>query len=207
MHPEVFTAQKLFGLFTLIAEDWGPYYYGQRNIIAFCSYDIIHWWQVPIPIYSETGYLRRNSTSNIIHPYILLARDGAFLYHAHAYRHKDGGVVEWIEVAFIDPKWLLELLTSQGVYYIWDNESVTADTYGYMHANKLNFREATIYFKSDTAGDLTVEVDPDGFGDWYTLYTRTGITEDVSKTTHDFTHLRMKFSVDATLTAKVVFKK
>jgi len=207
MVSEVFCAQKLFGLFTLIAEDWAPHYYGQRNIIAFCSYDSIHWWQVPIHIYSETGYLHRNSCSGIIHPYILLARDGAFLYHANAYKHKDGGVVEWIEVAFIDPKWLLEVLTSQGVYYIWDDENVTADTYGYMYVNKLNFREATIYFKSDTAGDLTVEVDPDGYGDWYTLYTRTGITEDVSKTMHDFTHLRMKFSVDATLTAKVVLKK
>ena len=208
MVPEVTRAHKLFGLFVILYEAADIIYRGQYYISALVSYDGIHWFQIPKPIYHDPGYGQRSPFHQTLHPCLLLGKDGALLYHAHAYFSKDlGGPVEWIEVAFMDPKWLLEVLTSQGVYYIWDNESVAANTNGYMYANKLNFREATIYFKSDTSGDLTVEVDPDGQGDWYTLYTRTGITEDVSKTTYDFTHLRMRFSVEATLTAKVVLKK
>lgn len=205
--PEVFTAHKLFGLFTLIYEAWGEMFPGQYYIGALASYDSIHWWQVPVPLYQDTGYGERGPYWYTIHPFIVLGKNGALLYHAHAYWHKDGGWVEWIETAFIDPKCLLDVLTNQGVYSVWDDEAVLADTNGYMYANKLNFGEATIAFKASVAGDLTVEVDPSGYGDWYLLYTRVAITEDLSKTTHDFTHLRMRFSEDADLTAKVVLKK
>jgi len=209
--PEIFTPQKLFGLFVIPYEAWGMYQ-GQYYIGALASYDALHWWQVPKPIYQETGYGARSPFWFTLHPYILLSRDGAFLYHTNAYRHRDvngnfGGYVERTEVALIDPSWLRDVLTSKGVNYIWDDESVSAGTYGYSWVNALGFSRKTLYFESDTSGDLTIEADPDGTGNWITLKTYSSITTAKFQTTYDFTHLRVKFSADATLTARLVMRK
>jgi len=204
---DVFNAQRFFGLFVLLYEASDGHYRGQFYISALASYDGLHWWQIPRPIYHEIGYGQRSPFWQTIHPYLLLCKDGAFLYHAHSYSHKDGGFVEWIEVAFLDPVKLCDLFTSLGVVYIWDAESVSANTNGYMYVNALGYEFKEIYFQSNKSGDLTVEIDPDGTGNWYLLYQRTGITSDVTITDHAFTHLRMRFSTDATLTAKVVLKR
>jgi len=73
--------------------------------------------------------------------------------------------------------------------------------------NCLGYEDKTLYFKSDTSGDLTIEVDPVGDGDWETLDIRTGITSEIYKTTHDFTYMRLTFSVAATVTAKLVARR
>jgi len=204
--PEIYSAMKLLDHFAIFYEGESDIR-GQYFIGALASYDGLHWFQVPKPIYQEIGYGQRSPVWHTLHPYLILGRDGAFLYHANSYWHKDEGYVEWIEVAFIDPKWLLEVLTSQGVNYIWDSESVTANTYGYSYINALNYARKTLYFTANASGDLTIEVDPNGSGNWYVLDTKTGITNLVYHTTHDFTYMRIKFSVDATITAKVVYAR
>jgi len=127
------------------------------------------------------------------------------MFHASSLE-REGKSHEWIEATRINPEWLRKILLETGVNTVWDSESVSGGTYGYSWVNALNHDRVTIHFTSDTSGDLTVEVDPDGQGGWRELYTRSGVTEDVTQTSYDFTHLRAKFSVDATLTAKVVYR-
>jgi len=202
--PEIFQAQRMFGKFVIIYEAVDLKMRGQYYISALTSYDGKHWSQIPETLYQNQAYAQASPLWQIIHPYVYWSKDGCYLFHASSLG-RGGSHREWIEATRINPEWLRKIITKTGVNTVWDSESVTGGTYGYSWVNALNHDRITIHFTSDTSGDLTVEVDPDGQGGWRELYTRSSITEDVTQTSYDFTHLRAKFSVDATLTLKAIY--
>lgn len=72
------------------------------------------------------------------------------------------------------------------------------------------FEDKSIYFLTDTDGDIDIQVDPDGEGTWIDLHSAAAIgvrDEDdpwLHRTEYDFIYLRVKFSAAATVTCWVV---
>ena len=84
----------------------------------------------------------------------------------------------------------------------WANEaiSVGATTYPFY-----GFGRKTLYFTSDTSGDLTVEFSPRGAkDDWYSLVTYSAVTSKIVQITESFPLMRLKFSAAATVNATVL---
>jgi hypothetical protein len=86
---------------------------------------------------------------------------------------------------------------------LWNGKSISAGEYS-LPLVTIGWREATLYFKSDTAGDLTVEVDPVGDGSWDTYTTRASTTKEILTIDEHFARIRLKFSSAATVTAKAL---
>jgi hypothetical protein len=61
----------------------------------------------------------------------------------------------------------------------------------------------TLLFKSDTAGDLTIQFDMDGTGEWEDYLVRTSTTKEILTIDEHPYMLRLKFSATATATAKL----
>jgi len=87
------------------------------------------------------------------------------------------------------------------IYIPWYNDSIAANDTSRAFPG---YGRVTIYFKSDTAGDLTIEVDPLGDGDWETLDTFSNVTSVKKMTEYSGNSMRLKFSQAATVTAKVI---
>lgn len=72
------------------------------------------------------------------------------------------------------------------------------------------YRSKTVYFLTNTNGDITIDIDPDGVGTWIRLNQDTAIgvravtNPYMYRTEHDFIYLRVQFSVAATVTCWVV---
>ncbi|MEM2262443.1 MAG: hypothetical protein QXK24_08330 [Ignisphaera sp.] len=67
------------------------------------------------------------------------------------------------------------------------------------------WKEVTILFKSNTPGDLTIQVDPDGRANidgWEDYITKTPTTKEIITIQDHFARIRLKFSSSATVTAK-----
>lgn len=88
-------------------------------------------------------------------------------------------------------------------YVPWYNDDIAANETSRAFPA---YGKTTIYFKTDTSGDLTIEVDPLGDGDWETFDTITGVSARIAPyhTEHAGNSIRLKFSEAANVTAKVV---
>jgi len=87
---------------------------------------------------------------------------------------------------------------------IWGGKSIAAGETSLPLVTE-GWREVTVFFKSSAAGDLTVQVDPDGRADidgWEDYVTRTATTREFLTIDEHFTRIRLKFSAAATVTAK-----
>jgi len=62
----------------------------------------------------------------------------------------------------------------------------------------------TIFFTSDTSGDLSIELDPMGRGDWQTLDTVLATTDEIYQTTYSAQRAKLAFSGAAKVTAYIV---
>jgi len=92
---------------------------------------------------------------------------------------------------------------TQKPHYLWDGASIGAGDNSpavYMEP----YDEITIDFTSDTSGDLTVEADALGDDDWEDYITKTGTTGEFLTVDEHFVRIRLRFSVAATVTAKVL---
>jgi len=91
---------------------------------------------------------------------------------------------------------------------LWDNESISASSVTDAYICK-GYKRKTIYFLTDTDGDITVEIDPDGNGNWMTLYSESAIgvrnatNPWMFSTEYEFWQLRVKFSAAATVSCWV----
>jgi hypothetical protein len=86
---------------------------------------------------------------------------------------------------------------------LWRGKSVSAGEYS-LPLVTMGWREVTLYFKSNTPGDLTVEVDPVGDGEWDTYIVRTSTTKEFLTIDEHFARIRLKFSTTATVTASAM---
>ena len=92
---------------------------------------------------------------------------------------------------------------------LWDNEAIgIGETTEIVPCD--GYSRKSVYFLTDTTGDITVEIDPDGGGTWITLFTEAGIGVRAAAnpwafgTEFEFIYLRVTFSVAATVTCWVV---
>ena len=84
----------------------------------------------------------------------------------------------------------------------WANEAISAGATTYPF---YGFGRQTLYFTSDTSGDLTVEFSPRGAkDDWYSLVTYSAVTSKIAQITESFPLMRLKFSAAATVNATVL---
>jgi hypothetical protein len=105
-------------------------------------------------------------------------------------------------IEFARPSELFKVGLLPAYAVVWYNTSIGAgDTSPPVITS--GWREYTLVFKSNTAGDLTVQVDVDGTGEWEDYITRTATTKEVLTIDEHFYALRLRFSVAATVTAKL----
>lgn len=91
----------------------------------------------------------------------------------------------------------------------WVDQSISAgDTTDPLPT--FQYGSGAVYFKTDTAGTLTIQVDLTGTGDWMDYDT---VSLDAGEATHypfsrlDFARYRLKFSDAATVTARAILKE
>jgi len=88
------------------------------------------------------------------------------------------------------------------VWHVWIDESISAND---TSPPIPGVGKKTVYFKSDTSGDLDIQYDPSGRGDiWMTRLSYTGITEALDEITGSAYTMRLKFSAAAKVSAYVV---
>jgi hypothetical protein len=86
----------------------------------------------------------------------------------------------------------------------WQGDSISAgsnSTYFPFFGEK-----KTIIFSSNVSGDLTIEVDPVGMGNWTTFYTASNVTSVIYQTTYSAYLARLKFSQAATVNAYIILE-
>lgn len=87
------------------------------------------------------------------------------------------------------------------LWYVWYNESIDADE---VSPCVPGFGRKTIYFISDTSGDLEVQYDPIGRNQWFTRVSYSAITSQMDELTGSAAVMRFKFSAAATVSAYVL---
>jgi len=181
MLDETTTVHYIEGIIWLIGHPsyaWG-YYPGLRPLGGFFPFNCgIHWKG---DIYLGTKPLFMSHRGGMIHSDI----------------QRFGGVVRMKRSELFN----LQMPPAKAV--LWYNKSVSANEYS-LPLVTIGWRELTLYFKSNTAGDLTVEVDPVGDGEWDTYITRTSTTKEILTISEHFARIRLKFSTSATVSAKIL---
>lgn len=92
---------------------------------------------------------------------------------------------------------------------LWNNEAIGVNEVT-VAVPCDGYRSKTVYFLTDTNGNITIDVDPDGEGMWIRLNQDVGIgvravtNPYMYRTEHDFIYLRVQFSAAATVTCWVV---
>jgi len=87
-------------------------------------------------------------------------------------------------------------------YPLWHGTSISAND----HISFPGHGEKTIYFSSDTSGDLSVRADPMGTQDWKTITTESGITSAEIQTSYEAEFIDLQFSASATVDAYAVVR-
>jgi len=93
---------------------------------------------------------------------------------------------------------------------LWDNETLGVGGDTTIPAICKGYKRKNIYFLTDTNGDITIEIDPDGGGNWMTLHSETAIgvrgttNPWVFSTEYEFWQLRVSFSAAATVSCWIV---
>jgi len=88
-------------------------------------------------------------------------------------------------------------------YVPWYNDVIIADDASRAFPG---YERKTIWFTSNVAGNLTIEVDPIGIGNWETFDTIPSTTTIQYNMVHSCHSIRLKFSMAATVTAVVVIE-
>lgn len=124
-----------------------------------------------------------------------------YLYITKLY-YKEGrwGAVRRIHVYRL-PRELLDPTKRPVIWHVWINKSIET---GETSPAIPGFGRKTIFFTSDTAGDLTAYLDAIGINDWKELFTLTGITSALEQTTFSGLRMRFKFSASAKVSLYVV---
>jgi len=207
--PEIHTMAKVGNVFLILAEHRQPTY-SEHSLSGYASYEDPKegsWVQIPEIIHHSTSQKGSEQAWNITHPELVFGPRGALLFHCKVSQVSASDFLEEIWLSRLDPEAFLGKLLSRCQYPFAVSESYTGGTWLETDINLLRWESKTLHFSSDTSGDLTVDVAPDQTDDWRTLFTRTGITEDITQSRQDFARMRIKFSVDATITAKLVCRR
>ena len=115
----------------------------------------------------------------------------------HSNRTQHAGVFEipWTQVADADPLPVRQTF--------WDGASISAgDTSDPLIV--AGWSRKTVHFVSDTAGTLTVEVDPVNSGDWHTYDTVSVSADEMEfyEMPADVARIRLSFDTAATVTGR-----
>jgi len=158
--------------------------------------------------YATVGDMAVNA---IDHPFIHLEEEKSWLYanfeHAPENYHETG-------LVYLSPDYFDRILDNVAQYMLdtadqaaWKGESIDADDSAMSPFNLMTYPEVTIEFHTDTAGNLTLEGDLLGDGDFVTL---EGFPKSVSadetvdtKVNTDLSFIRISFDTAATVTAKI----
>jgi len=135
----------------------------------------------------------------MIHPYITSLPDSTLwnLFYAvqgpKGYEHSIWAVT-------VNPDMLRPINQESVMWLPWYNQSIAINEVCIPFSG---LGKKTIYFTSSAVGNLTVQADPAGRGEWYDLYTVPNTTQ-VTQTYHEALQMRLKFSAAATVTARIV---
>jgi len=120
-------------------------------------------------------------------------------FYAIASQLYKNGYVQPLAIPFPE-QYILELLKKR-IYSLWCGNAISANETSPCIPG---WGRKTIFFKSDTSGDLSVYLDPVGRNEWKEIAKETAITEAVIQTTYSGARLRLGFSAGATVTAYVI---
>jgi len=150
---------------------------------------------------SPVGELWHHLGGHLIHPYLTTLPDH-MAYNLFCTLEGRGTFLHEIWSLRVNPS-ALRPENQEAIYWLpWSSQSISGGDTTYPFNGE---GTKTIYFTSDTSGDLTVQMNPTGrSGDWFDLFTRTGITSTVEQTSYEAFQMRLKFSAAATVTATVV---
>ena len=180
------------------------------NILA--SIDGRNFWPYKtIPLVNREGVCNEDEVIAATHHYIYSDREKLWDYYCMVRWRDDlsGWQHYALGVAFLNPALIDRVMDSPSVYFInrskiWKEASISAGETAVAPLNLLGYSKKSLYFESDTAGDLTISIDPIGDGNFKDIVTRTSITSTNELIEYDFAYLRLKFSASAKVTARLV---
>jgi len=137
-----------------------------------------------------------------IHPHVTTLPNGRKFNLFHGIL-KTGEYEHEIWFTQLDPQ-LLPLKRRESVqWHPWWDEDISGGDTSFPFTGT---GRKTIYFTSDTSGDLTVQANPKGAESphWFPIVTESGTTEAEIQTSYSAQQMRLKFSAAAHVTATVV---